>query len=243
MQCIESPTLEFQFKQCGYALYVINLNGEYLMNNKISLVISFFLVMLFSHQASAAPVTIQFEGSAPAGGQIANLSVYTESGFNFNQLDGALALDNNFRVLSSTFGGLGLVGTDIGYVQGLPNFRMTESTGAPFCATSLELGGAFGSSGSVTLTGTLNGGGTVVENVVIAANTYTNVVLPATWINLTQIDAVYSSDFLAVDNVVLDGDISSCAPAPAAVPTMSFWSLALLTTMLGLFGFSRRRVK
>ena len=87
------------------------------------------------------------------------------------------------------------------------------------------------------MTGTLNGGGTVVENVVIALNTFTDVVLPATWVNLTQIDAVYSANFLVVDNVVLD----TCVPT--AVPTMSVWSLALLSAMLGLFGLSRRRLK
>ena len=141
----------------------------------------------------------------------------------------------DFRVLSSTLGGLG--GSDYGFVQNPSNFRVT--TASSFDLSSIQLGGAFSSSGTVTITGTLAAGGTLNEVATIVANTYTDVNFPATWTGLSQVDFVYSSNFLAIDNVVT---VVSAAP-PAIIPSLSVWMVLVLSILLGLLTFRKLNFK
>ncbi len=185
-------------------------------------------------QVLAQTVTVGFEGIAAAGTQVTTFNPYTEGGFNFHHLDGGSNIIPEFRVLSATFGGITFAGSDMGYVQAPSIFRI--STGSPFDLSAIQLGGVFASSGNVTITGTLAAGGTLTQSATIAADAYTAVTFPATWTGLSQVDFEYSSNFLAIDNVVLT--ITAVVPA-VAVPSLSVWMVFVLFVLLGLLAFRK----
>lgn len=201
-----------------------------------------FLVLCFilSNQVYAQPSVIGFEGVAMAGDDVTSLNPYTEGGFDFYQLDAGLNLSSNFRVVSQTFGGLGLPGSDVGFVQGPANFGILESSAAPFDLTSIQLGGAFGTSGTVTITGTLAAGGSLNEVAMVAAGSFTDVVFPLTWTGLSRVDFSYSSSFLAIDNV--DVSLAAALP-PVSVPSLSVWMVIVLLLLTGLLTFRKYNYK
>lgn len=90
---------------------------------------------------------------------------------------------------------------------------------------------------TLTLTGHIRGGGTLVEvfNLPAFSGTavWTTFTLPATWVNLTSVDFASTHFNLGVDNVIVSG-----YPVPA--PTLSIWLLSLLTGVLLLVGFKRK---
>lgn len=201
-------------------------------------VLCLFLGLIVSGQLLAQPVSIEFEGVAAAGTEEIFLNPYTEGGFDLYKLDAGFNTITDFRVTSATTPGVGVVGSDFGYVQNPAYFRVLAAT--PFDLSAIQLGGAYGSSGSVTITGTLVAGGTVSETATIIANTYTDVNFPVSWTGLSQVDFVYSDNFLAIDNVVLAP--TAIAP-PVSVPSLSVWMILVLSVLIGLFSFRKFKVK
>ena len=148
--------------------------------------------------AQSVQTTTQFEGVAPPG-EIAIVGVHTENSFEFSHRNSF-----QFQIISSTRGAGISNGTDFGYVQNPPGVVITHADGQSFQLLSLDAGQAFGQAGgTVTITGTYAGGGTVQTTFATMRDQFATVNFDGAWTGLDSVDFISSRNFLAIDNVVL----------------------------------------
>ena len=102
--------------------------------------------------------TITFDGQAVPGGEIIDLTTYSEAGFNITASTAFRILDNQYYDLPN--GGLPGAG---GFAFGqYDETILTFTHAAPFSFNSFEGGATFGNSGGdVRVTGIFVGGGTI----------------------------------------------------------------------------------
>jgi len=174
---------------------------------------------LSSLGASAAPVTINFEGIAPSSGVAYFGPNYSEAGFNLNNPGGA----GQAAVVSAT-AGFNNSGTDY---YAWNNFSdnnpvlLTSLDGSLFDLLSLDVGRGQGGLSSFDIIGNLTGGGTVVFNVV-GAGAFSNISLSG-FTNLVSVSFSYTSgDVGAIDNLQL-----AVVPEPGSVALVGLGFAAL----------------
>lgn len=181
----------------------------------------FILVGSLGLLASVDAVTLQFEGSAPVSGllPVTPTAIYSEAGYLVTPVNTQSAVFDSGHTtkmagITTDFLGFGETNT----------LTLTRSDLLVFELISLDVGRssiATASSVTITLTGTVNGGGSLnatFSNLTTATNAVLN------WSNLNSV-VISTTDDGAIDNVV------------AAVPEPS--SLVLLCGGLAWCGFRR----
>ena len=193
-----------------------------LFAHRVALASGLALILgLSSVAASAAPVTINFEGVAPSSGVTYFGPNYSEAGFNLSNPGGA-----GQAAVVSTTAGFNSSGTDY-YAWNSPSGNnpvlLTSLDGGLFDLLSLDVGGGQAGVSSFDIIGNLNGGGTVVFSV-IGAGAFSNIALSG-FTNLVSVGFSYTSgDVGAIDNLQL-----AVVPEPGSVALvgLGFAALAL----------------
>jgi len=191
-----------------------------------------FSVVLLMLGSVAHAVTIDFDSTAPT---YFGLSTYQEDGFTLtsNVPDGTLIDQNDVvRANLGIFSG-GTTSQSMVWGQNgtISTISITNDAATPFYLLALDASSMGNTSGQLTLSGTLSGGGSVqqVLNLNSALTTYNITGLN----NLSALDISFdgSASFAPfdVDNVQM-----SLVPVPAAV-----WLFG--SALVGLAGWSRRR--
>ena len=184
-------------------------------------------------QLFAEPVTVDFEGVAPAGcgDQSVNcgftfLTTYSEKGLELSKSIEAKALAAIFDSDARDFNGkkFNTNGSDV-FGFGHP-LTLTLTNGFSFALISLDASNLIKDRGRATLrvVGHLSGGGTL-EPVDInpASNTYSTTTFPATWTNLTSVDIIN----LSIDAMTGVGDCCNAAIDNIVVAKLGFLSYDL----------------
>lgn len=200
---------------------------------RIVLSIAAFLLL---GPAPATGLTIDFNNLVPTNGFISRGvdGVYSVSAFTFRATGGTeqFSLDPGYDVTNVPPDNTDFETFEAGAAS------WTLSSGAPFALVSFQSAAIYRDpANTLTVTGHVSGGGTVVQvynlpawNTTAQWNTYT---LPGGWTNLTSADFVYSGEFVGLDNVVVTGGGTA-----SATPVPSVSSSGLLALMLLLAGMS-----
>jgi hypothetical protein len=187
---------------------------------------------------------IDFEGIAPAGGITSAHSVTVTVGGFVVHIDGHIVDSNAPDVLSGFFANNG---TDWALEEF--EFELTRSDGGPFSLLSLDVSEFantpfIGLGNTLTLTGHLQGGGTIVANFVTDNTFGFETIAPGSdWTNLVQLDL--ASNFDSLDRfMVLGYDNINVVSLSVPEPTSQ---VLLLTGLAGLsvsrWATKRRRTK
>lgn len=188
--------------------------------------------------ASAPAVVITFDNLVSTGNAISYGSgPFTIQGYTFIAIAGEqFSLDPDYDLSNAPPNN-----TDFQTFEDLPTFTMSHPT--PFALVSFRAASIYDTPAStLTVTGNLIGGGTVVQAFAIPSGDPTaqwaTYVLPAGFTGLASVTFAFSGDFLGIDDVVVSGP-SGDPPIPALEPM----SLIALSTLLALaaFAFARRR--
>ena len=190
------------------------------------------LLGFFPNKAQA--VIAIFEGVAPFGDET-SINPYTESGFQFEGIG-----DTRHFVISDSQTRTPIAdgsGSDFGFWQsGSQTLEITSLTNDPFSLQSFDAGNTYGQPGGLlTVTGNLNGGGTVVDTFTTAQDVFNTFNLPTTFTNLDSVRIQAQNNYVAYDNVALN-------EASASVPFEFSPTLGILAVG-SIFGVSRLRKK
>jgi hypothetical protein len=194
--------------------------------------------------AAAWGLVITFDGTAPTDpGYVPHGvdSAYVTGGYTFTSTGATsqFSLDPDYDASNAPPNG-----TDFQtYENGASSF--TLSGPATFALTSFRAAAIYDDPlGTLTVTGHVNGGGTVVQVFNIPSGNpnaqWATYALPAGFVNLTSVDFDWSGSFLGIDDVVIEGAVLAGGGVP--VPALSTPAVAGLGLMLALAAwFARRR--
>lgn len=186
---------------------------------------------------SASATVITFDNLVATGDAISyGSSPFTIQGYTFTATAGQqFSLDPDYDLSNAPPNN-----TDFETFEGNPSFTMGHPT--PFTLVSFRAAAIYDTPAStLTVTGNLSGGGTVVQAFAIPSGDPTaqwaTYVLPAGFTGLSSVSFVFTGEFLGIDDVVVAGP-SGDPPIPALDPM----SLLALSTLLALaaFAFARR---
>jgi len=189
--------------------------------------------LLLSQSVFAAPVTIDFENTLPT---VWGLSSYQQDGFTVssNVPSGTLIDDNN-----TVRGNLGFFsgGTDSqtmfwGANGSQSTLSLSGDNGEVFDLLGLDASSLYNFSGALVLTGTLSGGGTVIQTLMLNSDLTSYLVSGMdglSGLSLSFDGAGYAPPF-DLDNIELN-----VIPVPGAV-----W---LFASALGFLGWRRKRAQ
>jgi len=186
-------------------------------------------VLLLAAQAASA-VTLDFNGLVPAGNAPNVNPSYAISGYTLTAgpSTSIFLLDPAYDPSNAPPDN-----DDFFTVEGSsPSVVLTSGSGT-FSLQSFSAAAIYDDpAGSLTVTGNLSGGGTVVQAFSLPTgnpnaqwNTYS---LPANWVNLTSVTFSWPNQYLGLDNIVVDGG--------EPVPVMPLGVLAGLGVLLALLG-------
>jgi hypothetical protein len=186
----------------------------------------------------AVGLTITFDNSAPPGGAPSHGSNPTVfDGFTFTATGGATqySLDPGYDPTNAPPNN-----TDFETFENSP-VTWTMSGATPFTLGSLRAAAIYGDgAGTLTVTGNLSGGGTVVQVFNLPAYSgsaqWATYVLNPGFANLASVDFAWSGEFIGIDDVVVSGQ-SAAAP----VPSLSMLATVSLALMLVATAFLARR--
>ena len=197
----------------------------------------FLAACLISGAVSATPVTIDFEGQI-GDSETKNITefgagqpVYTQAGFEIELFDTASA------IYGKDVGPL--AGLGYNYMDWAPTFLVPDQQatlravdGSVFDLVTMDFSASFGSAPetALTITGYLQGGGTVTKSVTGAPNAWTTVSFDSSWTDLDSV--VFSDGGVAVAPAITNIQLTA-VPIPAAV-----W---LFGSALAGLGWLRRR--
>jgi hypothetical protein len=198
-------------------------------------VCSLLLSGVFLSGVHAAPVLIDFEDSSGGGGPGSTMLTTKGMVFDWSVLSPSLPV-------VTTTGAAGGSGNELlfcGWCEDTNGTSLYASDGSLFGLTSFRFGSLSGTTPSPyngTVTGYLNGGGTVTQNFSVALGTSDLISFDGSWAGLVSVDIVAATladghqgfEAFAIDNVTVN-----VVPVPAAV-----W---LFASGLGLLGWLRRR--
>lgn len=201
------------------------------MKKTKSSLIALFAALVIPHVSIAA--IIQFEGIAPAGGEIrwdvGGISTYTEAGFDITTDSTSQAFFVSGTSATSRLSGAS--GDVLFYQNSATLFTIVKSGGGVFGLSSLDAGGIFSGSGNVQVTGYLSGGGIVQTNLTLG-NVLANAgVLPTfsfdgSWNNLTAIDLLRTGgNFVGFDNITTT--VAVIEPGTIGLLGLGFFVMAL----------------
>ena len=193
---------------------------------------------------SASGLTITFDNTAPTGDAVGyNQAPVSFGAFTFTATGDTeqFSLDPEYETDNAPPNG-----TDFETFEGdeESSVTWTMSSATPFRLTSFRAAAIYDDpAGTLTVTGNLSGGGTVVQVFNIPSGNPTaqwaTYALNSGFANLASVDFEYSNVFIGLDDVVVDG---AGAGAGVPVPTLSESGLAaLMLALVAASAFALRR--
>ena len=209
------------------------------MNRAVGWIAAFALLALALAPASVSALTITFDNLATTGDAVSyGGSPFPIQGYTFVATVGTqFSLDPAYDSSNAPPNN-----TDFQTFEGGPSWTM--SAAAPFAFVSLRAAPIYDDpAGTVTVTGHLSGGGTVVQVFNLPSGNpnaqWATYVLPGGFTNLTSVDFVYSGQYIGIDDVVVS-DQGPAKPIPALAPS---WlaALSLLLAAASVVVLARRK--